>query len=89
MLLIVLSLSATVCDLCALHATPLRMKSIDENLHESSNLISAEECGALESVKAASEIYSPVSGTVTESNHKLEEEPGLINKSCYDEGQTS
>ncbi len=45
-----------------------------------------DECGALESVKAASELYSPVSGKVTEKNAKVEETPGLINSSCYDDG---
>ncbi|KAK7578251.1 hypothetical protein V9T40_010456 [Parthenolecanium corni] len=45
-----------------------------------------DECGALESVKAASELYSPVSGTVTEINSALEEKPELVNKSCYDGG---
>ncbi|XP_023943476.1 glycine cleavage system H protein, mitochondrial [Bicyclus anynana] len=45
-----------------------------------------DECGALESVKAASEIYSPVSGTVTEKNLEVEKKPALINSSCYDQG---
>ncbi|CAG9800176.1 unnamed protein product [Chironomus riparius] len=45
-----------------------------------------DECGALESVKAASEIYSPVSGDVTEKNLEVEETPSLINTSCYDKG---
>lgn len=45
-----------------------------------------DECGALESVKAASELYSPVSGKVTEINTAVEEQPALINQSCYDEG---
>ncbi|XP_063623764.1 glycine cleavage system H protein, mitochondrial-like [Cydia splendana] len=45
-----------------------------------------DECGALESVKAASEIYSPVTGTVTEKNAEVESKPGLINTSCYDQG---
>lgn len=45
-----------------------------------------EECGALESVKAASELYSPVSGKVTEINTAVEDQPSLINKSCYEEG---
>ncbi|KRY11184.1 Glycine cleavage system H protein, mitochondrial [Trichinella patagoniensis] len=44
------------------------------------------ECGVVESVKAASDIYSPVSGTVAEVNQALEENPSLINKSCYDDG---
>ena len=41
-----------------------------------------EEFGALESVKAASELYSPLSGEVTEINKALAENPGLVNKSC-------
>ncbi|XP_063838154.1 glycine cleavage system H protein-like [Ostrinia nubilalis] len=45
-----------------------------------------DECGALESVKAASEVYTPVSGVVTEKNDNVESTPSLINKSCYEEG---
>jgi len=45
-----------------------------------------DECGALESVKAASELYTPVSGKVTLTNAEVAESPGLINKSCYDKG---
>ncbi|KAG5883508.1 hypothetical protein JTB14_013935 [Gonioctena quinquepunctata] len=45
-----------------------------------------DECGALESVKAASEIYSPVSGKVIEKNEEVEDTPSLINTSCYDKG---
>ena len=40
----------------------------------------------MESVKAASDIYAPVSGTITDSNTSLSENPGLINKSPEDEG---
>ncbi len=43
-----------------------------------------EEFGAVESVKAASDLYSPVSGTVTEKNDALEDEPGLLNKDPYE-----
>lgn len=46
----------------------------------------SDECGALESVKAASEIYSPVSGDVTEKNTAVEETPSLVNTSCYEKG---
>lgn len=49
-------------------------------------LAQKEECGALESVKAASEVYSPISGTVTEKNAEAEDTPSLINTSCYDKG---
>jgi glycine cleavage system H protein len=39
-----------------------------------------EEFGAVESVKAASDLFSPVGGTVVEINEKLEDEPELINQ---------
>ena len=42
-----------------------------------------EEFGAVESVKAASDLYSPVSGTVIEKNPSLEDEPGLLNTDPY------
>jgi len=45
-----------------------------------------EECGALESVKAASELYSPISGTVVEKNEAVENTPSLVNTSCYQDG---
>ena len=45
-----------------------------------------DECGALESVKAASEVYSPVSGKVTEKNDAVEDTPALVNTSCYEKG---
>ena len=45
-----------------------------------------EECGAVESVKAASEIYSPVSGTVTAKNEEVENGPALINAQPLTEG---
>lgn len=43
-----------------------------------------EEFGAVESVKAASDLISPVSGTVTEINEALEDESGLLNQDPYD-----
>merc|ERR1719350_775777 len=45
-----------------------------------------EECGALESVKAASELYSPVSGKVIEKNVAVEDLPSLINTSAENDG---
>uniref|UniRef100_A0A4W3IQR1 Glycine cleavage system H protein n=1 Tax=Callorhinchus milii TaxID=7868 RepID=A0A4W3IQR1_CALMI len=45
-----------------------------------------DEFGALESVKAASELYSPLTGEVTDINKVLADQPGLVNKSCYSEG---
>nr|XP_048315720.1 glycine cleavage system H protein, mitochondrial-like [Myodes glareolus] len=45
-----------------------------------------DEFGALESVKAASELYSPLSGDVTQVKEALAENPGIVNKSCYEDG---
>lgn len=42
-----------------------------------------EEFGAVESVKAASDLTSPVSGNVEEINEALEDEPELINKDAF------
>ena len=42
-----------------------------------------EEFGAVESVKAASDLISPVSGTVVEVNEALEDSPELVNQDAY------
>lgn len=42
--------------------------------------------GAVESVKAASDVYAPVGGTVSEVNPELENAPELVNQSSYDKG---
>ena len=42
-----------------------------------------EEFGAVESVKAASDLISPVSGTVVEINEALEDQPELVNEDAY------
>ena len=49
-------------------------------------LAAGQEMGSVESVKAASEIYSPVSGTVVAVNEALADAPEKINTSPYDEG---
>ena len=43
-----------------------------------------EDFGALESVKASSELYSPVSGKVVEVNSALEDAPELINEDAFE-----
>ncbi len=45
-----------------------------------------ETAAVVESVKAASDIYSPVSGEVIESNSELEADPGLINTDPFGKG---
>jgi glycine cleavage system H protein len=44
-----------------------------------------ESMGVIESVKAASDIYAPVSGEVVEANRSVVDSPELVNKSPYDE----
>lgn len=45
-----------------------------------------KEAAVVESVKAASDVYAPISGEVTEINSTLEDEPGLVNSSPEDDG---
>ncbi len=51
---------------------------------EGDEVTAGEEFGAVESVKAASDLISPVSGTVVEVNGKLEDEPELINTDAFE-----
>jgi len=45
-----------------------------------------EACCVVESVKAASDIYMPISGVVVDTNQTLVDEPEIINVSAYDDG---
>lgn len=45
-----------------------------------------DEFGSVESVKAVSEIYIPISGEIVEINEDLEDAPELVNDSCYEGG---
>jgi glycine cleavage system H protein len=49
-------------------------------------LIKGKEAAVVESVKAASDVYSPVSGTVTEANAALEADPALVNTAPETDG---
>jgi len=49
-------------------------------------LVQGKEMGVIESVKSASDLYSPVSGTVLEINDKLSKSPEMVNKSPYGDG---
>lgn len=42
--------------------------------------------GTIESVKAASDLYMPISGTVVAINEALSGDPGLVNRDCYGQG---
>jgi glycine cleavage system H protein len=49
-------------------------------------LTRGQQAAVVESVKAASDIYAPIDGTVTEINPALEADPGLVNRDPYGEG---
>lgn len=51
-----------------------------------SQVTAKEECCAVESVKAASDIYAPVSGEVVAINGELDGEPELLNESPFEKG---
>lgn len=50
------------------------------------DIVQGEEVAVVESVKAASDIYSPVSGTVVEINEALNDNPEIVNEDVYGRG---
>lgn len=48
--------------------------------------VAGDECCVVESVKAASDVYMPISGEIVEVNEALVDEPEIINSSPYDSG---
>ncbi|MBR6054053.1 MAG: glycine cleavage system protein GcvH [Bacteroidales bacterium] len=50
---------------------------------EGDEVVAGEEFGALESVKASSDLYSPVSGKVVEVNEELQDAPEKVNEDAY------
>jgi len=53
---------------------------------EGQEITAGEEMGTVESVKAASEIYAPISGKVIAVNTALEDAPEMVNKAPYTDG---
>lgn len=49
-------------------------------------LAAEEACAVVESVKAASDVYAPVAGTVVEANEELADSPEAVNKDAYGAG---
>jgi len=45
-----------------------------------------KECGVVESVKAASDVYAPIAGEIVEANTVLSDAPETVNKDCYGAG---
>ena len=53
---------------------------------EGAELEKSKDAAVVESVKAASDVYAPISGTVIESNSALEDDPALVNTSPEEDG---
>ena len=69
------------------HAQELLGDVVYVELPEVETELGAEEgCGVIESVKAASDMFAPLEGTVTEVNEELDGEPELINTAPFGEG---
>lgn len=58
----------------------LDVESVDETLDKE------ETFGSIEAVKTVSDLFMPLSGTVTEFNEALEDTPEIVNADCYGEG---
>ena len=69
------------------HAQQLLGDLVYVELPEEGRVVQAgEEIGVVESVKAASDFYAPISGTICAINHHLNGEPALINTSPFEKG---
>lgn len=49
-------------------------------------VVAGDSCGELESTKSVSDLYSPVSGTVTEFNQDVVDDPSLVNSAPFEAG---
>jgi glycine cleavage system H protein len=57
-----------------------------EQPEDNTTLAKGDACIVIESVKAASDVYAPVSGELAETNGALADEPELVNQSPYEKG---
>lgn len=53
---------------------------------EGDDVSTGDECGVVESTKAASDIYAPFDGEIVAANTALDDEPGLMNSDPYTQG---
>lgn len=69
------------------HAQDLLGDMVFVELPDAGRLVKAgEECAVVESVKAASDIYSPVAGEIVEVNQAVMDAPEIVNKDPYGQG---
>ena len=78
-------------DLAVIGITDYAQNSLHEityvEINEVGTTLDAnQECGLVESMKASSDIFSPLAGEIVEVNTDLEDAPEAINNSPYDEG---
>jgi len=78
-------------DLAVIGITDYAQNSLHEitfvEVSETGTVIKAgDECGLVESMKASSDIFSPLSGEIVEVNTKLEDAPEIVNEDCYGKG---
>jgi glycine cleavage system H protein len=78
-------------DLCRVGITDYAQNSLHEVVYADlpkagRTLSKGESLGTVESVKAVSEVYSPVSGEVLETNQRLVDAPELVNQQPYADG---
>ncbi len=57
-----------------------------EQPEDGATLAKGDACVVVESVKAASDVFAPISGSLTETNSALVDEPELVNQSPYEAG---
>ena len=57
-----------------------------EQPEQGATVVKGDACIVIESVKAASDVYAPVSGKLAAANGALEDQPELVNQSPYQEG---
>ena len=78
-------------DIATIGITDYAQNSLHEityvEVKEAGTSLSAnEECGLVESMKASSDIFTPVAGEIVEVNGELEDAPEIVNESPYDKG---
>ena len=78
-------------DIVKIGITDYAAKTLNDVVYVTSPMVNEKveqkkAMGTVESIKAVSEVYSPVSGTVTRVNGELDSHPELVNKSPYGEG---
>ena len=59
---------------------------VNTDVREGDAVTAGKAFGTVESVKTLSDLYAPVSGTITRVNIQLESKPELINEDCYGSG---